>query len=633
MNKFTKTIAGIVAAVAFVAVASTAGAATFTRSLTVGSTGADVTALQTWLNANGYLTVAPTGYFGTMTQAAVAKFQAANGITPAAGYFGPITQAKWEAVAAGSTGSTGSTVPGCTAGAMYSSTTGAPCTGSSTGSSSLSGTDGSISDVTVLSQYSDEEVGEGDEDVKVYGFEVEASNDGDIALRSVKVEFDPAANDSGDSSHLDDYISGVKVWMGDKEIGSADVDAFNEESDDTYTKTITLKSGTVVKSDDTEKFYITVDGANSFDSSDIDTDAWTVDILNIRYEDGSGVVTTDDATGDIDDAGVQMDFVSFADSADTEIKFSTDSSSPEADVVMVDESDTTDDVVLVKGKIKIEGTSDITLDELPVTLTATGSGVELRDITGAIKLSIDGEEYTENVTSTATSATITFDRLDLVLDAGKTYSFTVSADIEGTDGDLDEGDTLTASVSSTNRDYVDAEDEEGDQVADNKKTGTVTGEAQEFRLDGIMVSLVSTDTDVTTGQSSNDDLGTFKIKFKVKASGDTVYVASLAGTSGGAYNLFEVQKSGTATTGNTISGTITNTTDDDLTSSVGNYEIEEGQEETFELVVTAQLGAGGTAGQYRALLTGIKWNTDDSTTYTTYSSNLDSFKTSYVGLN
>jgi hypothetical protein len=74
---------------------------TFTRDLTVGSTGADVMELQKFLNANGY-TVATTGagsignestYFGTRTQQALSKFQAAKGITPTAGYFGAKTRA------------------------------------------------------------------------------------------------------------------------------------------------------------------------------------------------------------------------------------------------------------------------------------------------------------------------------------------------------------------------------------------------------------------------------------------------------------------------------------------------------------------------------------------------------------
>jgi hypothetical protein len=114
----------------------------YTRDLTVGSTGADVTALQAFLIAQGDLTAvsAPTGYFGSLTQAALAKYQAANGITPSAGYFGPKTRAYLASLTTttttGSTGSTGTTssLPaGCTSSTGYSSTTGVSCaTGTTT---------------------------------------------------------------------------------------------------------------------------------------------------------------------------------------------------------------------------------------------------------------------------------------------------------------------------------------------------------------------------------------------------------------------------------------------------------------------------------------------------------------------
>lgn len=59
--------------------------------LTVGSKGDDVVALQTFLVSKGFLTM-PTGvamgYFGGLTKAAVAKWQASAGITPTAGYVG-----------------------------------------------------------------------------------------------------------------------------------------------------------------------------------------------------------------------------------------------------------------------------------------------------------------------------------------------------------------------------------------------------------------------------------------------------------------------------------------------------------------------------------------------------------------
>lgn len=73
----------------------------FTRDLDVGAVGEDVRALQVFLNTHGAVIAASgvgspgneTTYFGLLTQKALAKYQAAQGISPAAGYFGPKTRA------------------------------------------------------------------------------------------------------------------------------------------------------------------------------------------------------------------------------------------------------------------------------------------------------------------------------------------------------------------------------------------------------------------------------------------------------------------------------------------------------------------------------------------------------------
>ena len=83
--------------------APAAGKCSFTRSLTVGSRGDDVTCLQDYLTGTGHFTYSggSTGYFGGVTKAAVAAWQAANGVAPAAGYFGPISQAKYDSMVVG----------------------------------------------------------------------------------------------------------------------------------------------------------------------------------------------------------------------------------------------------------------------------------------------------------------------------------------------------------------------------------------------------------------------------------------------------------------------------------------------------------------------------------------------------
>ncbi len=72
----------------------------FTRNLSYGEVNEDVKALQQYLNTHGF-TVSTTGpgspnnettRFGPATKSAVIKFQKANKITPAIGYFGPVTR-------------------------------------------------------------------------------------------------------------------------------------------------------------------------------------------------------------------------------------------------------------------------------------------------------------------------------------------------------------------------------------------------------------------------------------------------------------------------------------------------------------------------------------------------------------
>lgn len=92
---------------------------TFNTDLTVGSTGTDVLNLQKVLNMSADTRVASSGagspgnettYFGTLTKNAVMKFQQKYGITPVAGYVGPITRAKLNSMGGTTTGgSTGGT--------------------------------------------------------------------------------------------------------------------------------------------------------------------------------------------------------------------------------------------------------------------------------------------------------------------------------------------------------------------------------------------------------------------------------------------------------------------------------------------------------------------------------------------
>jgi peptidoglycan hydrolase-like protein with peptidoglycan-binding domain len=625
-------IASGVAVLAFAMMAGAQGY-TFNTNLTVGSTGADVVALQTWLMAQNYSIPALSagtakGYFGSQTKAAVVAYQAANGI-PNTGFVGPLTRAAINA--------RGGVVPpvavGCPAGYTCTANPGTSVPPLAPGV--LAGTDGTIATFNQLSQYSTEEVGDGQKDVKVLGFEAKASKDGDVSLRSMKLAF-VVTNTSG-STRVSDYISSVSIWLGSTKIATASAADFNKDSTGHYSKTVTLNSGSVLKADVAQNIYFTVDGATNLDTGDIDSETVTLDVENIRYEDGAGVVSTETTVGDLDAGGsvATVAFVSFATSADTELKIMTDSSSPDTGIVVVNSSSDTNDVVLLTGKLRLDGTSDVIIDEFPVTLTTDAENVKA--LTGSLILKIDGKEFTESVTLAATTGTVTFDNLDLTIDAGDTVSFSVLADINDIEEtgvaatDFDEGDYLIASVSATNRLYMVVENASGDALVDDtEKTGTVTGKAQSFRTKGIALTLVETKADATVGTSANDDVGLFTIKYKVTAIGDTMYVSSLTS----ADMVYAVDKGGTATSSVTITATLVNNTDTDLTS-VGNYMIDEGTSETFTLSVSVPISAASGSGQYRAALTSLDWDTVDDTNMSggTYNSNMDSFKTDYKVLN
>jgi len=132
MKKFL--IASGVAALAFASIASAQGYA-FHTNLTVGSTGPDVSALQSWLITNGFhipsveAGTATKGYFGSQTKAALALYQASVGL-PNFGFFGPLTQAKLNG------GVSTPIVVGCPAGMICTpapGTVGTPVVGGPTG--------------------------------------------------------------------------------------------------------------------------------------------------------------------------------------------------------------------------------------------------------------------------------------------------------------------------------------------------------------------------------------------------------------------------------------------------------------------------------------------------------------------
>lgn len=514
-----------------------------TVTLKQGSTGAQVVSLQTALS------ITADGKFGPMTKTAVMAYQTANGLV-ADGVVGPMTGAALAGAPvvvgtypAGCTSTAGyspttgmkcdstttTTYPaGCTSAVGYSTTTGAKCDGTTTTTtttdSTLAGTAGTVT-YTQLSQYTNEKVGAGVTDVKVAGFELEAS-DGDVSLRSFKLTFSSTGNAAADSDRIIDYLKSVKIWQGSTEIGSADTTDFTRDSAGVYSKVVSV-SNAIVRDGDTEKFYITVDAATNIDSADIDSDSWGVDPINVRYEDGGGVVSTDTIT----QTEIPLNFVTSASATDTELKITVDSNL-KAGVQTVNATSDTNDVLILKGTFKIEGSSDIWLDEVPFLFTTNATNVD--DVAATVYFTIDGTEFSESMVTDAGAASvgttedITFNELNKTLAPG-TYTFTVTADVNDIEtSTFDEGDYLLAELDATRRASIVALNTEGgDQLTDGSEmTGVAAGTIQYFYSKSPTVTVESKSIVANDNGQNPPVSATAKMRLKVVANGGTIYLNS-----------------------------------------------------------------------------------------------------------
>lgn len=517
----------------------------FTRDLTVGSTGADVTALQVKLG------VTPaTGYFGSITKAAVVAYQAANGITPAAGYVGSMTRAKLNACAVV-----------------------APATPSTpAASSALKGGAGELT-LTDTTTGVEDSLKEGEESVKVLGVKAEADGS-DVEITSIKITLENSSSTDGTSEKLSNYLDEVSVYLGSKKVGSADVSDFSKDSGtpDSFSKTIVL-SGAVVAEDDDDKLYVAVSAVSNIDTEDLDAE-WDVTVNTVRFTDATGAVLTADLDN-VDDTSF-----GFEDSStDDQIDIKSSSSNPEDETVKVDENDTTDDVLALVFKLDVDDdSSDITVTSLPVEVEVAGAGTSadsVEDVIDTVTVSVNGDDYeadldvdsVENGSGTATYV-VDFDDDEFVIDAGDVVDVKVSISFAEQDG-YDNGATVTASV---NPDDIDAEGED-DEVDVDGSTKT-----------GAELTLNTSAADVTSIKWAYGSKGTYiDFIFTVEAVDEDFDVLSAD---------IDDSTDGSATIS---AGSLARISGDDVDTISGGFTVAEGDKTTFRYRYTISGTDGQTA--------------------------------------
>jgi hypothetical protein len=563
--------------------ASSASCESIPAPLTMGSQGASVTALQNRLIADGQAIAAgATGYFGAQTKAALAAWQAANNVAPAAGYYGPLTMAAMDA--------------SCTPADEDEDTD----EDEDSEDSDLSG-EASLQDFTIDSA-SDDTVEEGSEDAEIAEVTVEFK-DGDASISRMDVIVD----DQDESTDPWDVLDTVSLWVDGENVGEIDASDEDNYLDETA-GTLRITGLDIVAMED-EELDITIAATfqDGIDSADLDTYDVSVDAL--RFFDAADVATTEDSAYEIDDT---VSFTLEEAGADDELAAKTSTEDPSATTLQLEDDAKSDWYTVFAFDLDTkDSVNNIVLNTVVVNVTSNGStsaDAGYADLVDDAELVIDGTTI-DDVTVGGTSAS----------EGTATLSFDVDGDVEIAAGErvtaelklrfkslvsTEEGATIQGSISSLTTSIVDAEG--ADDLANSQLSGSATGDEHTLRTSGAILEVtdVSETSKANTDSSLTDDEGIFVIEFDVTAFETDIYIddnatrGTVESNTGVNYTL---NVGGTATT----AGSVVATLDSDAELDGARYLVNEGETESFTLTVEFD---PNITGSYKLQLYSVNFN-------------------------
>jgi peptidoglycan hydrolase-like protein with peptidoglycan-binding domain len=480
----------------------------FATDLTIGRSGATVTELQKFLIARGHtIPAGATGYYGEQTRAAVAQFQSAHNITPAVGYFGPMTRAK--------------------ANSLCTVTVTPPPTdsGTTTPPTTPLGGEGTIERFALDNE--DDTIEEGDENVPVanISFDVE---DGDITINRIDVGFTP--NTLNDEQDPWDTFDEVSIWDGNTRIAKINASndrAWKEDSPTNGSHTLRFSGLSHRLNEDTEaELTVKVTTKNSIKGIQ-NGESWKVFIPTngIRALDADKVSTYGGDTNEtidltLEEAGAEDELVirpSDQDLDTTTLQLKDNARSGYTTVFAFDID--TDD-----------STRDIEIRKLPIELTVSSSTVGT--FMHNARITIDGKTFTKKVIVDGASSTVTFEfsKGQVVIDAGDRVTAIVEVDFKALPA-LYEGTTIEASVDAATIIAKGADD-----LTSSQLNGTASSETHTLRTTGIIVTADSLTSTVSSISGALNDYATHEIELEVTAFGQDVYIPTTA-TSGITYQF------------------------------------------------------------------------------------------------
>lgn len=615
---------------------TTSGSCAFTMDLHTGSSGAQVTCLQQALIAAGYaIPAGATGYFGSQTQAAVSAWQTASGVSPAAGYFGPISRAAWNLGGTTTGGGTAGLPAGCTSTSGYSSTTGQPCS-SGTTTTTLTGA-GRLTDESSLGDVTTTFYANG-ATAAIIGDSFKAT-DGDVQLQRVDATFDLASVTTG-STNLDQYFKDVQLWVGDTMLATMSASA-GDESSSVWTYRFTGLNH-VVKSGESVKIYVKVTPVasigNNQDSSGSFAGTATAKLLAnaVRAVGADGISDTYVAT-----AITQNYTVSSA--VTGTLTMSPASDNPAASQLLTSSSTKTG-VKLLSFNAKAKN-SDVKVKNLRIHLTTSDNN--LSDVVSTVFLMKGSTVLKSSTLSTGTDQSVTFSNVDDTVAKGTTTNYTIVVDIKGQNTAYVDGTTLVASTTTAGWSVTDAL---GNSVT---PSSAVSGNTMTLTGNGFTITAgtPTADGNKTAGYSGALTTASFTIPFTVTAGDTAIYVlgktTATTSTSGktattgfgsqaGVVYATTTTSTATTTAASTASLTASGTDSNDTNvTTTGGYYVAANSSRTFTLNISTGATANNTPGSNVLIgyqLVGINYDTTSTMGSTYYTSNLNSYKTTDVAV-
>lgn len=555
---------------------TTTSAYTFTAGLKLGSRGAAVVSLQSFLEAKGFLVMpagVAKGYFGGLTKAAVVNYQKAKAL-PSTGFFGPLTYA---AAMADSMTTGGTTTGGTTTG------------GTTTGGVTFNNPGEGFVDVRLAATPADNSDIRTSTDVPVYGLELRARN-ADVAVQRLDLQVDVVSSNASETPST--LINTIKVWDGS-----------------TVLATMPVSSGTFTK-DSNNRYYVRLTGFNfvvpvnttknltvSFSTNAIDVSR-TVYVKgylsqSVRATDSTGVSTFYDASG-------LMRTHTFVKPGSSTLTLASDPSVLRAQNYKLP-TDGTTEVVMTTFTVKSE-TGDSLITKIDASSNASGSYPTAMSL-------YDGSTLLSSKSVSSLNASTSFDNLSLSVAKDVTKTLTVKATYQST--------TASGSAASTTVTAVTYDKPNGSSAT---VSGSVKGPEHRFfsKVPKYTLSSITTSAPALGGStaSSSDSLYAQAVfTFNVMANGGTLVKPT-------ASDFAVVAASSSGSRSATISSVTVN----------ANRDIADGGSDTVTVVArldASNLANGGST-DYNFALSSIKWGFVGDAASTTQTWGLEDYRSGPV---